>query len=107
MQAALIFAFVLLTIVGLVTVGAGRMDTAPLPGPRDPRPMVVWTVWIGGLNLALNASSLVWFWFVFPSIVAALLFWLLPYLNRLYRLAEADRQFRLQKPGGKLGTDSP
>jgi len=37
------------------------MDAAPIPGPKAPRPMVTWTVWIGGLNLALNASSpLIW-----------------------------------------------
>lgn len=54
------------------------MEAAPIPVPRSPRPVVIWTAWIGALTLALNASSLVWFWFVFPSIVAALLFWLMP-----------------------------
>jgi hypothetical protein len=34
--------------------------------------------WIGALTLTVNASSLVWFWLVFPAIVAALLFWLMP-----------------------------
>jgi polyferredoxin len=77
--AALILAFLLLSVVGLVTVGPGRMDAAPIPGLRSPRPVVIWAAWIGGLNLAVNVSSLVWFFFVFPSIVAALLFWLLPY----------------------------
>jgi hypothetical protein len=41
--------------------------------------MVIWTAWIGGLNLAVNASSLVYFLVVIPSIVAGLLFWLMPY----------------------------
>jgi uncharacterized membrane protein len=40
---------------------------------------VIWTTWIGASTLALNASSLVWFLLVFPSIVAALLFWMMPF----------------------------
>jgi len=78
-QAGLIFAFLLLCGVGLVTVGPGRMDAVPIPGRSSPRPMVIWTVWIGGLNLAVNASSVALLFFVFPSIGAALLFWLMPY----------------------------
>jgi hypothetical protein len=39
---------------------------------------VVWTTWIAVLTLATNALSLVGFLLVFPSIVAALLFWLMP-----------------------------
>ncbi len=39
---------------------------------------MIWTIWIGSSTFALNASSLVWFLLVFPSIVAALLFWLMP-----------------------------
>ena len=39
---------------------------------------MIWTTWIGALTLAVNASSLVWSLLVFPSIVAALLFWLMP-----------------------------
>ncbi len=78
-QAALIFAFLLLFVVGLVTVGPGRMDAAPIAGVRGPRPVVIWTAWIGALNVTLNASSLVLFFVAFPSLVAALLFWLLPY----------------------------
>lgn len=78
-QAALVSAFLLLSIVGLVTVGPGRMEAAPIPGLRSPRRIVIWAAWIGGLNVALNASALAWFFFVFPSIVSALLFWLMPY----------------------------
>ena len=40
---------------------------------------MIWTTWIGAFTLALNASSLVWFLLVFPSFVAALLFWLMPF----------------------------
>jgi hypothetical protein len=43
------------------------------------RPVVIWTIWIGALTLAANALSLVCFLVVFPSIVAALLFWLMPF----------------------------
>jgi hypothetical protein len=78
-QAGLIFAFLLFCGVGLVTLGPGRMDVVPTPGLGSPRPMVIWAVWIGGLNLAVNASSFVVFFFVFPSISATLLFWLMPY----------------------------
>lgn len=39
---------------------------------------MIWTIWIGAFTVALNASSLVWFLLVFPSIVAALLLWLMP-----------------------------
>jgi hypothetical protein len=41
--------------------------------------VVLWTVWIGAINLAVNTSSLVCFLFVIPSIVAALFFWLMPF----------------------------
>lgn len=40
---------------------------------------MIWTTRIGALTLAVNASSLVWFLLVFPSIVAVLLFWLMPF----------------------------
>ncbi len=43
-----------------------------------PRPVVIWAIWIGASTFALNALSLVWFLLVFPSIVSALLFWLMP-----------------------------
>lgn len=61
-----------------VTLGAGRIAAAPIPGPRSLRPAVIWTTWIGVLTLAANTLSLVGFLLVFPSIVAALLFWLMP-----------------------------
>ena len=79
MQVGLIFAFLLFWGVGLVTLGPGCMDVVPTSGLGSPRPMVIWAVWIGGLNLAVNASSLVVLFFVFPSISAALLIWLMPY----------------------------
>ncbi len=79
MQAALVLSLLLFCLVGFVTVGSGRMGVAPVSGPRSPRPMVIWTAWIGGLNLAVNVSSLVFFLVVIPSIVAGLLFWLMPY----------------------------
>jgi hypothetical protein len=41
--------------------------------------VVIWAVWIGSLNVAVNASSLVVFLFLFPSISAALLLWLMPF----------------------------
>lgn len=50
-----------------------------MPGLRSPRPLVIWTVWIGGLSLAVNMSSLVCFLVISPSIVAGLLFWLMPF----------------------------
>jgi hypothetical protein len=78
-QVALTFAFILLCVVGFVSARSGHMEAAPIPGLRSPRPMVIWTAWIGGLNLAVNVSSMVLFLFVFPSVVAALLFWLVPY----------------------------
>jgi hypothetical protein len=78
-QAALILSLLLFCVVGLVTVGPGRMEITLRPGLRSPRPLVIWTAWIGSLNLAVNASSLVYFLVVIPSIVAGLLFWLLPY----------------------------
>jgi hypothetical protein len=65
--------------VGSVSLGSGRMEAAPMLGRRRPRPVVIWTTWIGAFTLALNASSLVWFLLVFPSFVAALLFWLMPF----------------------------
>ncbi len=39
---------------------------------------MIWAIWIGTSTFALNALSLVWFLVVFPSIVSALLFWLMP-----------------------------
>src|ERR1700728_4523464 len=61
-----------------VTVWPGSIEAAPIPAPRGPRPVVIWTTWIGAFTLALNASSLVWLLLVAPAIVAALLFWLMP-----------------------------
>ena len=78
-QAGLIFAFLLFCGVGIVTLGPGRMDVVPASGLGSPRPMVIWAVWIGGLTLVVNTLSLVVLLFVFPSISAALLFWLMPY----------------------------
>ena len=75
---AAVCAFLLLSGVGSVTLGSRRMDAAQIPGPRSPRPVVIWAARIGSLSLAINASSLVWFLFVDPSIVSALLFWLMP-----------------------------
>lgn len=79
MQAALALSLLLFCLVGFVSVGPGRMEVAPIPGLRSPRPMVISTAWIGGLNLAVNTLSLVYFLVVNPSIVAGLLFWLMPY----------------------------
>lgn len=79
MQAAFICAFLLFCALGLVTAGPGRMETSPLPVLARPRRVVVWTAWIGSLNLALNAGSLVCFLVVTPSVVAGLLFWLMPF----------------------------
>lgn len=71
-------AFLLPPGVGSVTLGAGRLEAAPMPGPRSPRPVVIWTTWIGASTLTVNASSLLWFLVVSPSIVAAPLLWLMP-----------------------------
>ena len=71
--------FLLLCAVCLVAVGPRRIAAAPIPALTSPRPVAIWTAWIGGVNLAVNASSLVCFLVVFPSICAALLFWLMPY----------------------------
>ena len=40
---------------------------------------MIWTTRIGALTLAVNSLSLVWFLLVSRSIVAALLFWLMPF----------------------------
>ncbi len=79
MQATLIVAFLLLCVICLVAVGPRRIAAAPIPALTSPRPVAIWTAWIGGVNLAVNAVSLVCFIVVFPSITAALLFWLMPY----------------------------
>jgi hypothetical protein len=61
-----------------VTLRPGTIEATPPPVPKGPRPIVTWATWIGVLTLASNASSLAWFLLVDPSLVAALLFWLMP-----------------------------
>jgi hypothetical protein len=78
-QAVLIIAFLMLCGIGLLTAGPGQMNEAPTAGLSRPRSIVIWTVWIGGLTVAVNASSLVFSYFVFSSIATLLLFWLMPY----------------------------
>jgi hypothetical protein len=69
----------LLCAVVSVTFGPRSMEAVPPPALISPRPVAIWATWIGVLTLVLNASSLVWFLLASPSIVAALLFWLMPF----------------------------
>ena len=75
---AAVSAFLLRSAARFGSVGPGRMKAPAVAGPSGLRPAVIWATWVGFLALAVNALSLMWFFLVSPSIVAALLFWLMP-----------------------------